>query len=50
MSDEHADGSDGRASASNAVLADEGEHHASPALRLQILTTEHWSLLSTRSL
>ena len=34
----------------NAVLADEGEHHASPALRLQILTTEHWSLLSTRSL
>jgi hypothetical protein len=25
-------------------------HHASPELRLQILTTEHWSLLSTRSL
>ena len=33
-----------------AVLADQGEHRASPALRLQILTTEHWSLLSTRSL
>lgn len=50
MSDEHADRPDGQTSVSNAVLADEGEHQASPALRLQILTTEHWSLLSTRSL
>lgn len=31
-------------------VADDGEHAASTALRLQILTTEHWSLLSTRSL
>ena len=36
--------------AARAVLSDLGEHRASPALRLQILTTEHWSLLSTRSL
>jgi hypothetical protein len=36
--------------AARAVLSDQGEHRASPALRLQILTTEHWSLLSTRSL
>ena len=28
----------------------EGDQETSPALRLQILTTEHWSLLSTRSL
>ena len=48
MSGERVDGRDG--TAANSVLADEGEHHASPALRLQILTTEHWSLLSTRSL
>lgn len=42
---------DGRVDeAANDVLADQGEHRASPALRLQILTTEHWSLLSTRSL
>jgi hypothetical protein len=32
------------------VLLEEDGHHASPAMRLQILTTEHWSLLSTRSL
>jgi hypothetical protein len=32
------------------VLLEEDGHRASPALRLQILTTEHWSLLSTRSL
>jgi hypothetical protein len=32
------------------VLLEEERHRASPALRLQILTTEHWSLLSTRSL
>ena len=48
MSGERVDRRDGRAA--NAVLADEGEHDASPSLRLQILTTEHWSLLSTRSL
>src|SRR5438477_4543519 len=36
--------------AAKTVLVDEGGHSASPALRLQILTTEHWSLLSTRSL
>ena len=32
------------------VLADRGEGSLPPALRLQILTTEHWSLLSTRAL
>jgi hypothetical protein len=32
------------------VLADGGEISLPPALRLQILTTEHWSLLSTRAL
>jgi hypothetical protein len=46
VSGEHAD-AERRA---KAVLLEEGEDHASPALRLQILTTEHWSLLSTRSL
>jgi hypothetical protein len=39
----------GEVAASN-VLADRGDQEAPPALRLQILTTEHWSLLSTRSL
>jgi hypothetical protein len=32
------------------VLADEGGGSLPPAMRLQILTTEHWSLLSTRAL
>jgi hypothetical protein len=32
------------------ILRDEGQDRLPPALRLQILTTEHWSLLSTRSL
>lgn len=32
------------------VLRDGGPDRLPPALRLQILTTEHWSLLSTRSL
>ena len=32
------------------VLAEGGEPRLAPGLRLQILTTEHWSLLSTRSL
>ena len=32
------------------VLADGGQGSLPPALRLQILTTEHWSLLSTRAL
>ena len=32
------------------VLADGGRDGLPPALRLQILTTEHWSLLSTRAL
>ena len=32
------------------VLGDGGEGSLPPALRLQILTTEHWSLLSTRAL
>jgi hypothetical protein len=32
------------------VLADDGGGSLPPALRLQILTTEHWSLLSTRAL
>ena len=32
------------------VLGDGGDGSLPPALRLQILTTEHWSLLSTRAL
>src|SRR5688500_9405327 len=32
------------------VLAEGGQGSLPPALRLQILTTEHWSLLSTRAL
>jgi hypothetical protein len=32
------------------VLADRGDGDLPPALRLQILTTEHWSLLATRAL
>lgn len=36
--------------ASTDALADQEGHVLSPALRLQILTTEHWSLLSTRTL
>jgi hypothetical protein len=32
------------------VLAEHGGPSLQPALRLQILTTEHWSLLSTRAL
>ncbi len=32
------------------ILGEEGSARLPPALRLQILTTEHWSLLSTRSL
>jgi len=32
------------------VLAEQSEPSLAPALRLQILTTEHWSLLSTRAL
>lgn len=32
------------------VLAEQGAPSLAPALRLQILTTEHWSLLSTRAL
>jgi hypothetical protein len=32
------------------VLAERGGPSLPPALRLQILTTEHWSLLSTRAL
>ena len=32
------------------VLAERGGLSLPPALRLQILTTEHWSLLSTRAL
>lgn len=42
---------DGRtASDAEDVLAERGEPSLAPALRLQILTTEHWSLLSTRAL
>lgn len=42
---------DGRAEpGSTKALADREGSNLSPALRLQILTTEHWSLLSTRSL
>jgi hypothetical protein len=48
MSDACDEGRDGRIA--NAVLEVDGQHRASAALRLQILTTEHWSLLSTRSL
>ena len=42
---------DGRTASDNEnVLAEESEPSLAPALRLQILTTEHWSLLSTRAL
>ena len=42
---------DGRtASDEENVLAEQSEAALAPALRLQILTTEHWSLLSTRAL
>jgi hypothetical protein len=34
----------------SALLSGSGDTELSPALRLQILTTEHWSLLSTRSM
>ena len=40
----------GTAPALASVLSDRGEGSLPPALRLQILTTEHWSLLSTRAL
>ena len=42
MSGERVDGPD--EGSAKAVLVDEDGPHASPALRLQILTTEHWSL------
>jgi hypothetical protein len=48
VSGERVDGPGGESA--KAVLLGEDGHHASPAMRLQILTTEHWSLLSTRSL
>ncbi len=43
---------DGRAAAPSTVspLIDAPDERLSPDLRLQILTTEHWSLLSTRAL
>ena len=45
------DRADGRtASDEENVLAEQSEPSLAPALRLQILTTEHWSLLSTRAL
>ena len=43
MSGERVGGRD--EAAVNSVLADSGDQETSPALRLQILTTEHWSLL-----
>jgi hypothetical protein len=48
MTNERADEGSGRDLAN--VLADGGRDSLPPALRLQILTTEHWSLLSTRAL
>jgi hypothetical protein len=36
--------------ASSALLSGSGDTELTPALRLQILTTEHWSLLSSRSM
>jgi hypothetical protein len=48
MTSEHAD-STARSDQEN-VLAERDEPGLPPALRLQILTTEHWSLLSTRAL
>jgi hypothetical protein len=46
---EHAFGRAGPA-ASSALLSGTGDTELTPALRLQILTTEHWSLLSSRSM
>jgi hypothetical protein len=48
MTSERSDGGTGRDPAN--VLADGRTEGLPPALRLQILTTEHWSLLSTRAL
>ncbi len=47
-SDDHDPGSP--SAGPNALTAEAGPDDLPPALRLQILTTEHWSLLSTRSL
>ncbi len=47
-SDDHDTGS--ASAGPNALTAEGGPDDLPPALRLQILTTEHWSLLSTRSL
>jgi hypothetical protein len=46
------DPADGRggSGASNVLLSGTGDTELTPALRLQILTTEHWSLLSTRGM
>lgn len=49
MAGEHASGRAGPV-ASSALLNGSGETGLTPALRLQILTTEHWSLLSSRSM
>ena len=43
-------GPSGATSGAQDVLAERGDQTLPPALRLQILTTEHWSLLSTRAL
>jgi hypothetical protein len=48
MTTQHADSS--APSDEENVLAERGGPSLAPALRLQILTTEHWSLLSTRAL
>jgi len=46
---EHASGRDGPG-ATSALLSGTNDTELTPALRLQILTTEHWSLLSSRSM
>ena len=49
MTGEHASGRDGPG-ATSALLSGTNDTELTPALRLQILTTEHWSLLSSRSM
>jgi hypothetical protein len=49
MGNERTSGSGGR-SGDKVLIGNESEAPLPPAMRLQILTTEHWSLLSTRAM
>ena len=43
-------GGGGESSSENVLMGSGSETELPPAMRLQILTTEHWSLLSTRAM